>query len=93
MLYEVITTVAFCSGGGGRLAGKAISLGADAYISGDIKHDQFIDANNAGLTVFDAGHFHTENIVLEYLEETIKNTFPDLKVVVAKSNRDILSYE
>ncbi len=88
-----IKTVAFCSGGSGGLVHKAIAVGADAYISGDIKHDQFIDANNSGLAVFDAGHYHTENIVLDYLNEVIISRFGDIDISVAKTNRDIVSYE
>lgn len=88
-----IKTVGFCSGGGGGIVKDAIKLGLDAYVCGDVKHDQFIDAQNAGLAVFDAGHFHTENIVLEYLQEVLTGKFPEISVLVATANRDILSYE
>ena len=87
-----IKTVGFCSGGGGGLVQKAIKLGLDAYICGDVKHDQFIDAQNAGLAVFDAGHYHTENIVLEYLQGILTKKFPALSISVATANRDIVNY-
>jgi len=88
-----IKKVGVCSGSGGNLVQMAINLRLDAFVCGDVKHDQFIDAQNAGLAVFDAGHFHTENIVLEYLEEILAEKFPNINISVAQSNRDILNYE
>ena len=88
-----IKTVAFSSGSGGSLLQKVISKNVDAYVTGDVKHDQFIDAQNANLTVFDAGHYHTENIVLDSLKERLIEKLPDVKFEIAEKNRDILSYE
>lgn len=88
-----IKKVAFTSGSGGGLIPMAISSGVDAFVAGDIKHDQFIDANNAGLSVFDAGHYHTENIVLESLKERLSKMLPNINFEIAEANKDILSYE
>lgn len=87
-----IETVAVCSGSGGSLLADALSNEVDAYITGDVKHDVFIDAYNAGLTVFDAGHFHTEDIFCDYMAEKLKERFPELTVIKAPGDRDILSY-
>lgn len=90
---KLIKTLAICSGGSGNLVKNVINLGVDAYIAGDIKHDNFIDAQNAGLIVFDAGHYHTENIVLDYLLDVIMKKYSKMDVSIATTNRDILSYE
>ena len=70
---------------------EALSKGCDAYITGDVKHDVFIDAHNAGLCVIDAGHFHTENIFCTYMRDKLSETFADVVFEVADSNCDILS--
>jgi hypothetical protein len=88
-----IKKVAICSGGAGKLVENAIAMGADAYIAGDFKHDQFITAKNEGISVYDAGHYHTENVVLEYIKNVVNKQFPTLKVDIAKTNVDPLSYE
>ena len=88
-----IKKIGLCSGGSGGLIKKAISLGLDGYITGDCKHDQFIDAQNSGVALFDAGHFHTENVVLDYIRRIIKKQFPQLSVEIAQANHDPVSYE
>ena len=87
-----IKTVAFCSGGGGSLINDAIALGVDAYICGDIKHDQFVTAKNSDFSIFDAGHFHTETIVLPYLKKALSAEFPNVVFEIAKGNCDPVTY-
>jgi putative NIF3 family GTP cyclohydrolase 1 type 2 len=64
--------------------------GCDGFITGDVKHDVFISAANAGICVFDGGHYNTENIFCEYMKEKLEEKFEGTEVVIAKSGRDIL---
>lgn len=84
--------VAVCSGSGGSFLNEVLSKKADCYITGDVKHDVFIDAHNAGLCVFDAGHFHTEDIFCEYMTKTLSQKFPNVVFAAAENDHDILSY-
>ena len=52
--------IALCGGSGATLIPAAIRAGADAYVTGDVKHHQALDAAAAGLSVVDAGHHGTE---------------------------------
>ena len=88
-----ISRAAVCSGSGGSFWRDALAKGCDALITGDVKHDIFIDANNSGLCVFDAGHFHTENIFCEYMKSELHEQFRDVEFLVAKNNKDIVSYK
>lgn len=81
---EFISKVAVCSGSGGSLLGLAIKKDCDALITGDVKHDVWIDANNHSFTVFDCGHFHTENIVLWELRRVLEEKFPLLDIEIAE---------
>ncbi|MBP0989857.1 MAG: Nif3-like dinuclear metal center hexameric protein [Oscillospiraceae bacterium] len=64
---------------GGSLASsplKAVSLGADALISGDIKHDVFSSLPSSGILLIDAGHFYTENVIVPHLASKLSSAFP-----------------
>ncbi|MDE6091581.1 MAG: Nif3-like dinuclear metal center hexameric protein, partial [Ruminococcus sp.] len=61
-------------------------------ITGDVKHDVWIDANNRYITLFDCGHFNTENIVLEELRCVIEEKFPQLEVIIGETSLDPAVY-
>lgn len=87
-----ISRIAVCSGSGGSLMKLAIEKGCDAMITGDVKHDVWIDANNKNFTLFDCGHFHTENLVLGELRRALEEKFPLLDVEIAESSVDPCIY-
>lgn len=87
-----IKRFAFCSGSGGSMLDLAIRKKCDAFITGDVKHDVWIDANNRHITLFDCGHFHTENIVLEEIRCIIEEKFPQLEVIVGETSIDPAVY-
>lgn len=70
----------------------AIEKGCDALITGDIKHDIWNKANDKGFTLYDCGHFHTENIVLWELRRVLEEKFPYLDVEIAESSVDPCDY-
>ena len=84
--------IAVCSGSGGSFLPDVIKSGCDGFITGDVMHDVFVDAHNNGICIFDAGHFHTENIFCEYMKEILENNFPQTEFVIAENNKDLLSY-
>ncbi|NLT10781.1 MAG: Nif3-like dinuclear metal center hexameric protein [Ruminococcus sp.] len=88
----MISRIAFCSGSGGSMLGLAVDKGCDALITGDVKHDVWIDAGNRGISVFDCGHFHTENIVLPELRRVLEERFPQLDVEIAENSADPCQY-
>lgn len=70
-----IENVLFCSGGGGSFIEDAIANGCDALVTGEAKHSQFLLAQHHGISLFDAGHFNTEDIIVEPLKELLKSEF------------------
>lgn len=80
---DTIQTVALCSGSGGSCMYAAYNSGADAYVTADLKHDHGRVAKEIGLNIIDAGHFETENIICEFLEEFFQERFPDIEVEVS----------
>jgi putative NIF3 family GTP cyclohydrolase 1 type 2 len=87
-----IRRFAFCSGSGGSMLDEAIKKKCNAYITGDVKHDVWIDANNRNMLLFDCGHFHTENLVLDELRYVLEERFPELDVIIAESSVDPVKY-
>lgn len=94
-LYDAgntIRRIALCSGAGGSLLGPVIEAGADAYLTGDVKHNQVVDAANAGLTLIDAGHYETEAIILEPMRQYLQERFPAVEFRRAMSDRPLFRY-
>ncbi len=76
-----IKKVLVCSGSGGSYLTDAINGNFDALITADVKHNVFIDAINYNFTLFDAGHYNTENIVVRPLCELLNKKFKDVSFI------------
>jgi dinuclear metal center YbgI/SA1388 family protein len=57
---KLVEKVALCGGAGGSLIPDAHAAGADVYVTGDIGHHSFLDADALGLAAIDASHYYTE---------------------------------
>ena len=73
-----VKTVALCGGAGAYLLYDAASAGADAFVTADTKHHELLAADGLGLTLVDAGHFCTEDVVIEPLAEKLRRNFPEV---------------
>lgn len=76
-----IKNVLVCSGSGGDFIYEAINGGFQALVTSDIKHHHFLDAKDNGVSLFECGHFNTEDVVIEPLCELLKNEFKDVKFI------------
>ena len=81
-------------GGGGCADGlyDAILAGCDTFVTSDVKYNGFWDAQEQGLNLIDAGHFHTENPVIAVLKEKIAAAFPDVEVKISETHLDCMKY-
>lgn len=68
-----ISRVGICTGSGGDFIDGAIKNCCDALITGDVKHNVFVDAHNRCFNIFDAGHFFTEKIFITYMKELLES--------------------
>jgi len=78
---KLIEKVLVCSGSGGEFITEAIKNGADALITADVKHHLFSEARDSGISLFDAGHFNTEDVVIEPICKLLSDKFPDIKFI------------
>ena len=68
-----------CSGAGGSEIAEAKALGADCFITGEVRHHEALDAVDGGMCVLEAGHFETENPVCEVLARSLQNAADAVK--------------
>ncbi len=79
-----ISRVALVGGGGKDYLSDAAEC-ADAFVTADLSHNSFIDAKQLGLSLFDAGHYFTENPVCEKIKQRILEEFPCAEVAISDS--------
>ncbi len=85
-----IKRVGVCSGSGASFIYDAYKNECDCFVTGDVKYHDAQYALGLGMTVIDAGHFETENIICDTLVEqlntyAIENNF-DVNVFSSKLN-------
>ena len=81
--------------GGGACASElhqVIKSGCDTFVTADVRYNQFWDAKNAGINLIDAGHFHTENPVCDYLVAQLQAAFPDITVKKSACHTDCAEF-
>jgi len=71
---------------------QAVQAGCDTFVTADVKYNQFWDAQQAGLTLIDAGHFYTENPVVAVLAQKLQAAFPEIPVSISKTHRDCMKF-
>lgn len=83
-----ITKVAVCGGAAGEYLFEAIKLGADAFITGEIHHHEYLAAADSGISLFCAGHFETENPVIYLLKDKLQ-ILPDIEVTIIRQDSPV----
>jgi len=77
---RLISRVAVCGGAGGSLIQDAVKAGADALVTSDVRHHEYLEAYGRDLTIFDAGHAATEEPGMRSLANLLAAQFPSVKV-------------
>lgn len=80
--FAPVGTVCVVGGSGGSSLFDAHRAGADTLVTGEAKYNHFADAVNLGMNLIVAGHYHTENVVLEPLKEYLLSTLNDVEVEI-----------
>lgn len=87
-----IKKVAFCSGSGGEYAEFSRAEGADALLTGDASHHEFLEALDCGVSLFAAGHFETEIVVIDYLYNILTEKFgSEIEIIKAEECSPIIT--
>ena len=91
ILDKKIKRVALCGGAGSFLIPKAISLGADIFLTGEIKyHDYF--GNNDRIILAELGHYESEQYTKDIFCDIITKKFPTFAVHYTKVETNPINY-
>jgi dinuclear metal center YbgI/SA1388 family protein len=72
-----VKKVALCSGSGASVMRSAARAGASVLVTGDIKYHEAREAEELGIALIDAGHFHTEIIMAAAVQSRLLNMLPE----------------
>jgi dinuclear metal center YbgI/SA1388 family protein len=82
----VFKRVACLGGSGSNLLEDAVRAGADVFVTGDVAHHVWYEAERHNIGLIDAGHFATENPVILCLKEKLQEQFEAIKCKEAEGN-------
>lgn len=85
-LGREVRRVALVGGDGKEFLKPAMRAGADLYLTGTLSYNSMVDAADLELQVMEAGHFFTENPVLEVLAEKVKAGCPEAEILTYHSD-------
>jgi dinuclear metal center YbgI/SA1388 family protein len=71
-LDRQVAKVALCGGSGSSLLAEAVRQGADVLVTGDVKYHEARSAESQGIALIDAGHFATEQLMVEGLATVLR---------------------
>ncbi len=91
ILDKPVRRIAVCGGAGSFLLKKAISAGADVYVSSDFKYHEFFDAEGR-ILVADIGHYESEQFTKQLLEEVLKQKFRNFAINFSGTLTNPISY-
>ncbi len=91
LLGKDIKTVALCGGACSFMLKKAISAGADIFISGDFKYHEFFDAEGK-IIIADIGHYESEQYTKELFFELLTKKFNTFACYLAQTNTNPIKY-
>jgi dinuclear metal center YbgI/SA1388 family protein len=75
-----IKRVALCGGAGSFLISKALALGANTYVTADLKYHEFFDAEER-LLLCDIGHYESEQFTVDLFYERLRQKFTNFAVL------------
>ena len=87
----IVTRVALCGGAGGFLLDKAVAMGAQLYVTADMRYHDFLD-NAQRIVVADIGHYESEHFTKEIFLEIIQKKNPTFAVDFAKKETNQVNY-
>ena len=89
-----IRTLAIAGGAYGEGYQEIIekNLGAQAYLTGEIRHHEALDAVARGLVIYDGGHYATECLLVPELATYLQNALDALKYSVRVYPSTCVSY-
>ena len=91
LLRRPIQKVALCGGAGDFLLPDAISLGADAFITGEMHYHQYFGYEQR-IQICVIGHYQSEQFTSEIFRDIINKECPSVRTEIAETNTNPILY-
>ncbi len=86
-----VKKVAVLGGSGSFGIQRAVSAGADVYVTSDLKYHDFFKAENKILLV-DIGHYESEQFTKDLIYNYLQEKFPNIALHLSKVNTNPIKY-
>jgi len=86
-----VKKIALCGGAGSFLISSALAVGADVFITADMKYHEFFDANGR-LVIADIGHYESEQFTIDLLAEILEQKFLNFAVLKTRVQTNPVRY-
>ena len=91
LLRRPIRKVAICGGAGDFLLDEALSLGADAFITGEMHYHQYFDYEQK-IQICVIGHYQSEQYTTEVFRDIIQKECPGVRTEIAETCTNPILY-
>lgn len=86
---RAVQRVAVGGGACGEYLRQAYDQGCDLFLTADVKYNLFLEAKALGISLLDAGHFPTENVVLPSLSALLTGRFPTVPIHLTQVHQEV----
>jgi putative NIF3 family GTP cyclohydrolase 1 type 2 len=86
-----IKKVAVLGGSGSYAIEAAKAVGADAFVTSDLKYHDFFKAENT-ILLTDIGHYESEQFTKNFLVEYLSNKITNFAIVLSTTNTNPVKY-
>lgn len=86
---QYIHKIALCGGSGGSLIDDAVRVGADMFVTGDVKYHNFIQYQNV-INIVDVGHFESEYQFIHIVDDIISKKITTFASHIVSSNPTVI---
>ncbi len=87
-----VRRVAVGGGACGGMLPQVKAMGCDTFLTAELKHDVYLEAQALGINLLDAGHYSTETVVCPALAAWLREAFPEVSVKIATRQREVFTY-
>lgn len=85
--------VAVGGGACGSMLPQVKAMGCDTFLTSELKHDVYLEAQALGINLLDAGHYSTETVVCPALAAWLREAFPEVSVEITRRQREVFTYQ
>jgi len=91
-LSAPVTRVGICCGAGGELLPAATAAGCDAFLTGEARFHNCLEARSGGMALILAGHYATERPAMETLATILGQNFPGIEARASRVECDPIQW-